>query len=203
METPTRWTQLPKHISDSTTQVGQDHVATGVLLVLGTNNHLDLLEKHNITSHSSTTGLHRLDRWAAPVRLVPAGATWQNLRTSIEGSYTGQADVAHRSDWSKPGNPKSTKQTKLKTAATWDNRDLTKTFTRGKSHKGPASIRPVTCTGQTGEPRKLGMNNTHGSTPPNPIPDLPIRSTDLHKTLGIVGTPPRHSIAKLWSTKTC
>jgi hypothetical protein len=46
------------------------------------------------------------------------------------------------------------------------------------------------------------MNNTRGSTPSNPTPDLPIRSTNSHKTLGIVGTPHGHSIAKLWSTKT-
>jgi hypothetical protein len=44
MGTPTRQTWLPKHVSDSTTHVGQDHPATGVLLVLGTNNHLQLLE---------------------------------------------------------------------------------------------------------------------------------------------------------------
>jgi hypothetical protein len=49
---------------------------------------------------------------------------------------------------------------------------------------------------------QLGMNRTRGSTPPNPTPDLPIRSTDPNKTLGIVGTPHGHSIAKLWSTKT-
>jgi hypothetical protein len=46
------------------------------------------------------------------------------------------------------------------------------------------------------------MNNTRGSTPPNPTPDLPNRSTDLRKTLGIVGTPHGESIAKLLSTKT-
>jgi hypothetical protein len=46
------------------------------------------------------------------------------------------------------------------------------------------------------------MNRTRGSTPPNPTPDLPIRSTDPNKTLGIVGTPHGNSIAKLWSTKT-
>jgi hypothetical protein len=33
------------------------------------------------------------------------------------------------------------------------------------------------------------MNSARGSTPPNPTPDLLIRSTDSHKTLGIVGTP--------------
>jgi hypothetical protein len=47
------------------------------------------------------------------------------------------------------------------------------------------------------------MNSTHGSTPPNTNPDLPNRSTDLHKTLGIVGTPHGESIAKFMSTKTC
>ena len=47
------------------------------------------------------------------------------------------------------------------------------------------------------------MNSARESTPPNPTPDLPIRSTVLHKTLGIVGTPHGYSIAKIWSTKTC
>jgi hypothetical protein len=47
------------------------------------------------------------------------------------------------------------------------------------------------------------MNNTRGSTPPNPSLDLPNRSTDLNKTLGIVGTPHEESIAKFNPTKTC
>jgi hypothetical protein len=47
------------------------------------------------------------------------------------------------------------------------------------------------------------MNNTHGSTPPNPNLDLPNRSTNLSKTLGIVGTPHEESITKFLSTKTC
>jgi hypothetical protein len=41
------------------------------------------------------------------------------------------------------------------------------------------------------------MNSTRGSTPPNPSLDLPNRSTDLNKTLGIVGTPHEESIASL------
>jgi hypothetical protein len=44
MRTPTRQTRLPNHVSDSTAQVGQDHAAMGVLLVLGTNNHLHILK---------------------------------------------------------------------------------------------------------------------------------------------------------------
>jgi hypothetical protein len=46
------------------------------------------------------------------------------------------------------------------------------------------------------------MNNTCGSTPPNTNLDLPNRSTDLRKTLGIVGTPHGESIANILSTKT-
>jgi hypothetical protein len=56
-------------------------------------------------------------------------------------------------------------------------------------------VRPV-------KPGQLGMNNTRGSTPPNPNLDLSNRSTDLCKTLGIVETPHEESIAKLLSTKT-
>jgi hypothetical protein len=47
------------------------------------------------------------------------------------------------------------------------------------------------------------MNSTRGSTPPNPNLDLPNHSTDLCRTLGIVGTPHEESIAKFLSTKTC
>jgi hypothetical protein len=47
------------------------------------------------------------------------------------------------------------------------------------------------------------MNSTRGSTPPNPNFDLPNRSMDLNKTLGIIGTPHEESIAMILSTKTC
>jgi hypothetical protein len=47
------------------------------------------------------------------------------------------------------------------------------------------------------------MNSTRLSTSPNPNPGLPNRSTDLNKTLGILGTPHEESIAKFNPTKTC
>jgi hypothetical protein len=47
------------------------------------------------------------------------------------------------------------------------------------------------------------MNSTRGSTPPNPNFDLLNRSTDLNKTLGIIGTPHEESISTIWSTKIC
>jgi hypothetical protein len=47
------------------------------------------------------------------------------------------------------------------------------------------------------------MNSTRGSTPPNPNLNLPNRSTDLNKTLGILGTPHEESITKFNPTKSC
>jgi hypothetical protein len=47
------------------------------------------------------------------------------------------------------------------------------------------------------------MNNTRGSTPPNPNLDLPNHSTDLNKILVMIGTPHEESIATILSTKTC
>jgi hypothetical protein len=46
------------------------------------------------------------------------------------------------------------------------------------------------------------MNSTRGSIPPNPNLDLPNRSTDLNKTLWILGTPHEKSIDKFNPTKT-
>jgi hypothetical protein len=65
-----------------------------------------------------------------------------------------------------------------------------------RSDRSRALVRPVW-------PGQLGMNSTRGSTPPNPNLDLPNRSTDLNKTLGIIGTPHEESIAMILSTKTC
>jgi hypothetical protein len=48
----------------------------------------------------------------------------------------------------------------------------------------------------------VGKNTARGSTPPNPNLDLPNHSTDLNKTLGILGTPHEESIAKFNTTKT-
>jgi hypothetical protein len=47
------------------------------------------------------------------------------------------------------------------------------------------------------------MNSTRGSTPLNLTPDLPNRYTNLHKTLGIVGTPHEESITKFMPMKSC
>jgi hypothetical protein len=46
------------------------------------------------------------------------------------------------------------------------------------------------------------MNSTRGSTPPNPNLDLPNHSTDMNRTLGILGPPHEESIAKFNPTLT-
>jgi hypothetical protein len=55
-------------------------------------------------------------------------------------------------------------------------------FTRGITHKASTLVRLMSSTGQTGQAGMLRMNSTRGSTPPNPSPDLPNRSTVLNKT---------------------
>jgi hypothetical protein len=57
----------------STTQVGQYHIAIGVLLILGTNKQPSepkLTNTHSGNLHGLLPMLHRSDRWPAPVRLV-------------------------------------------------------------------------------------------------------------------------------------
>jgi hypothetical protein len=55
-----------KHVPDSTTQVGQDHIATGMLLVLGTNTQpfkQKLTNMHIRNLHGLLHVLHQSDRW--------------------------------------------------------------------------------------------------------------------------------------------
>jgi hypothetical protein len=96
-----------------------------------------------------------------PVRPVSTtgqtGPCWWNWATFTKWLYTGQTGETHRSDRWQPESPQVTKQAnrppngpKLETAAPRDNSELTKTFTRAKSHKGlhrsdrsRAPVRPV------------------------------------------------------------
>jgi hypothetical protein len=97
----------------------------------------------------------------------------------------------------------SSKLTQTRNSSNTDDREVAQMFTQAKPNRGrhrsdrwEAPVRLVW-------PGLLGMNNNRGSTTPNPNSDLPNRSTDLCKTLGIVGTPHGESIAKFMSTKTC
>jgi hypothetical protein len=123
------------------------------------------------------------------------GPCWRNLATSTEQLYTGRAGATHRSDWSQPKSPKTPNgSTELQTNP--NSKQQQHGTTANSTKRSPKQNQTGVCTGRTGK------NSTRGSTPPNPNSDLPNRSTDLRKTLGIVGTPHGESIAKLLSTKT-
>jgi hypothetical protein len=127
---------------------------------------------------------HRSDRWTEPVRPVATTAALQMLHrvsmTSLgpgtktpskhnqQGRRTIHTTKQNTSNldknWPAPTRPKDTRVQQI---------------TRDKSHRGLTPVRPVV-------PGQLGMNRTRMSTLPNPTPDLPIRSTDSNKTLGIV-----------------
>jgi hypothetical protein len=107
-----------------TTQIGQVHVDTGVLLNLGTNKQ----PTDPRTQWNTKPRVH----WPTPVRTVSStgqtGPYWWNLVTSRKRLHTGQAGATYRSHRSQPKSPKNTKlayrppnKPKLKTAPTQDN----------------------------------------------------------------------------------
>jgi hypothetical protein len=148
-----------------TTQVGQAHPATGVLLDLGTNKQ-PFEPKHTNTHTGNLHGLlpvlHRSDRWPAPVRPVTpvrpvdsAGQTcgYKSRTTSVPESL---------SDFSRPWNKNTHKtQPAQKEKPTQNlprqlqtNQELTSNTTTQK-HTSPAvhprQIPQVARTGQTGQ----------------------------------------------------
>jgi hypothetical protein len=69
-----------------TTQVGQVHVTTGVLLDLGTNTQPSepkLTNTHSGNLHGLLLVLHRSDRWTKPVRPVATAAAQQVFRRAL------------------------------------------------------------------------------------------------------------------------
>jgi hypothetical protein len=149
-----------------------------------------------------------------PVRLV--------VRAGQAGGYNSNTSFPESlSDFSRPWNKNTSKNTTCKEEEPFTNPSKTtpnrlrtdQQHHDPKTHESSSSpeanptsglywsdrshtpVRPV-------KPGQLGMNSTRGSTPSNPNLDLPNRSTDLCKTLGIVGTPHRKSIANILSTKT-
>jgi hypothetical protein len=193
-------------------------------LVIGTNTQPSepkLTNTHNGNLHNLLFVLHQSDRWPAPVR--PVTPVRPVDRAGQAGDYNSRTTNVPKSlsDFSRPWNrntpktqparKKNPSQSPAKTTPNQPRRDQQQhnprthkpsnspetNPTKGshRSDRSRAPVRPVV-------PGQLGMNRARGSTPPNPTPDLPIRSTDSNKTLGIVGIPHGHSIAKLWSTKT-
>jgi hypothetical protein len=152
--------------------------------------------------HGLLRVLHRSDRWIELVRPVATTAAQQMFqrasmtsldpRTKTPQNTTSKEEEPFTKPSKTPPNQTRTdqKQHNPKTHGTSNSPEANPTKGSHRSDRSLTPVRPVI-------PGQLEMNSTRG-----PTPDLPIRSTDPNKTLGIVGTPHGHSIAKLWSTKT-
>jgi hypothetical protein len=165
--------------------------------------------------------LHRSNRWPAPVTQVTpvrpvdrAGQAsgYNSCTTSVPESLSDFSRLWNKktpkTQPARKENPTQSLAKQLQTDQKLTSSTTTQRHTSQVVHT--RQIPQVAYTGQTGrtpvrpaKPGQLGMNSTHGSTPPNPTLDLLSRSTDLHKTLGIVGTPHEESIDKFMPTKSC
>jgi hypothetical protein len=94
------------------TQVGQDHVATEVLLILGTNKHPSepkFTYTHSGNLHGLLPVVHRSDQWPAPVR--PVTPVRQVDRAGQAGGYSSRTTNVPESlsDFSRPWNKNTLK----------------------------------------------------------------------------------------------
>jgi hypothetical protein len=154
-----------------TTQVGQAHVATAVPLDLGTNTHSLPTRERCGTPNLESTDPHRSDRWAPPVRPVPAGETEQlSLSDSTPVRpvrHTGQTDRSLKAPKA-PNRPTdhqtdpNSKQQHHETTANTPRRSPKQNPTKG-------------CTGQTGHEHRsdrCSLDNSGWTAPAGQRPQL-------------------------------
>jgi hypothetical protein len=189
-----------------------------VLLDLGTNKQPSEpkhTKTHSGNFHALLPVLHRSDRCPAPVRPVDRAGqvggyssrttrvpeslsdlyrAWNKNTSKTQPAWN---ENSTRSLATTPNRPRTDQQHhEPRTHESSSSPEANPTSGLYQSDRSRTPVKPV-------KPRQLGMNNTRGSTPPNPNHDLPNRSMDLCKTLGIVGTHHEEYIAMFWSTKTC
>jgi hypothetical protein len=144
----------------------------------------------------------------APVRPVnsagQAGGK-QQMHSEVLGSFSDSSRP-----WNKNHHQRTTCQegkplTKLsKTTPNYPRTREQENGTTPHEHSSsPRQIPQRASTGQTGHAWAARDEQHPRVNSPKSNSDLPNDSTDLCKTLGIVETPHGHSIAKIWSTKTC
>jgi hypothetical protein len=142
---------------------------------------------------TSVTPVTALDRWTEPVRPVAAAAA-QQLFQRASVTYLGPGTRTPSKTQPAPRTDQQHNDPKTHESSSSPEANPTSGIHRLDWSHTP--VRPV-------KPGQLRMNSTRGSIPPNLTPDLPNRSTDLHNTLGIVGTPHEESIAKFMPIKSC
>jgi hypothetical protein len=116
--------------------------------------------------------------------------------------HTGQTGLSQIAAKNQTG-PPSSKLTQTRNSSNTGQQRTHPNVHLSKNPTRVAPVRPVRGTGQTGVTWASRDEQHPRSTPPNPSLDLPNRSMDLNKTLGILGTPHEESIAKFNPTKTC
>jgi hypothetical protein len=149
-----------------------------------------------------TVGLSQSDQWTEPVRPVTTAAAQQVFqRASMTSPSSGtktlpKHNLHRRKTLQKAWQLQTDQELTCSTTTQRNTSQAVHPRQIPQSDRSRTPVRPI-------KPGQLGMKSTCGSTPPNPNLDLPNRSTDLCKTLGIVGTPHEESIAKFLSIKTC
>jgi hypothetical protein len=154
-----------------TTQVGQVHAATGVLLDLGTNKQPSepkLTNTHNGNLHGLLPVLHRSNRWPAPVRPVD--------RVGQAGGYSSRTTSVPESlsDFSRPWskntlktqparkeNPTQSLAKQLQTEQEQTSNTTAQRHTSPSVH--PRQIPQVIRTGQTGQEHRSDRCNLGSS----------------------------------------
>jgi hypothetical protein len=115
-----------KHVSDSTTQVGQDHIATRVLMVLGTNTQTFETKhtKRTIETYTAcclcytgqTDGRCQSDRWIGPVGPVATAVAQQTFQEASETSLGPGTKTTSKTQPTRKENPSQSLAKQLQTS---------------------------------------------------------------------------------------
>jgi hypothetical protein len=160
-----------------TTQVGQAHVATRVPLDLRTNTHSLPTRERSGTPNLESTDQHRSDRWAPPVRPVPAGELqWFPLSgvTPVRPvRYTGQTGHSLKTPKS-PNRP-----TDLQTDP--NSKQPQHRATANTPRHSPEQNPTEGCTGQTGQEHRSDRCRLGSSGWTAPAGQLPQIQTSISR----------------------
>jgi hypothetical protein len=139
-------------LTHSTKQVVDHHVATGVLLILGTNKQPSkpkLTITHSGNLHGLLPVLHRSDRWTEPVKPVATAAAQQMFRRTLEQKHPQNSTCTEEEPYTQPSKttpnrPRTDQQQhNPKTHGTSNSPESNPTKGSHRSDRSRAPVRPV------------------------------------------------------------
>jgi hypothetical protein len=192
------WTQL--HSCTSPIFSCQVHVATGVLLNLGARPNQQSQHTRSETTQDTAAGSPNRSGWfLKPVRPLLLDLASRGQGKPVRPVRKPVRPILSRNSPKTPNTSNAFPHLNKRShgaAKTSLHKDLSRQPTRwNRSDRFGKPVRPVLAW-------TVGKNTARGSTPPKPNLDLSNHSTNLNKTLGILGTPHEESIAKFNPTKT-